>query len=82
MVYSVYIKYYDELNTRTRVDSCFVIGESYLDITQQMSTYYGNNCIEEIHIESISPDNFIVFKEEDKDIFTKTKRMILDDVVW
>ena len=89
MIYSVYVRYYNEYAKPEDQDghgmveaNCFVAGDTINEIVDYMTNYFGEKEIDEIHCKPISPDNFIEFRGTDKNLFNKIESDIIKNVVW
>lgn len=89
MIYSVYVRYYNEYAKESDKNdyglvevNCFVAGETINDVITTMTDYYGENEIDKISCEAISPDNFIEFRGKDRKVFTMIENDIKENVMW
>lgn len=85
MMFIAHIKFYSEYSTKeNQIESrnCFVPGNDMCDVIHMMEDYYGKNDIEEITIKAFSPDNFLEFTEEDRDLFSSVQYVLGKEVVW
>ena len=82
MIYSANIKYYDDFIMDSKEVDCFIVSETYSEAMAQMVEFYGEDFIEQISLELISPDNFIVYDGTHSFSFADTKAMIIENTVW
>lgn len=81
MIYSVKTVYYDEFDKCDATKCCFVNGESAKEVMEQIESYYGEDNIEKVEIECISPYGFIEFEEGDI-TFEMLREKIKEDAIW
>ena len=89
MIYSVYVRYYNEYaesedkNENGMVEvNCFVAGDTINEVITQMTDYYGEEEIDKITCEAIGPDHFIEFRGKDRKVFAMIENDIKENVVW
>ena len=89
MIYSVYVRYYDEYAKPENQDgygmveaNCFVAGDTINEVITTMTDYFGEKEIDKISCEPISPDNFIAFHGKDRQAFAKIEADLKEIVVW
>ena len=61
--YKFVVKYVEECNYTTRVAKGYVIGESFVDITEKISRYYGDKNIEDLYFEWENDEEVIVVED-------------------
>lgn len=81
MIYSVKTVYYNEFDKCDTTKYCFIIGGSAKEVVEQIESYYGEDNIEKVEIECISPYGFIEFKEGDI-TFEMLCAKIKEDAIW
>lgn len=82
MMYIAKITVYDPDDNDMRKEQLFISGHDYSDVTDKLINYYGENELEDMFISLFSPDDFIVFDEEDKHLFEIVKDKLEKKVVW
>lgn len=82
MIYEVKVEHYEEWDEKMVKSSMFVYADTIVEAVQQASNYYGEKCLESIEVRPFSPDNFLVFEEENTDLFTTVRDTLEREVVW
>ena len=82
MIYVATVKYYEEWDDVMKTAYMFVAAESTVKAVQQISDYYGENCLEDITLAPFSPDDFIFVGEEYDELFHDFALHAGDNVVW
>ena len=89
MIYSVYVRYYNEYAKLEDQDgygmvevNCFVAGDTINEVITTMTDYFGEKEIDKISCEPISPDNFLEFRGKDRKAFAMIEADIKENVVW
>lgn len=82
MIFIVKVEHYEEWDEKIKSSSMFVCADSIVEAVQQVSDYYGENTLESVDVRPFSPDNFLVFTEEDEELFNTVKRHLEGDIIW
>lgn len=82
MIFEVKVEYHEEWDEKIESSSIFVCADSVIKAVQQVSNYYGENILESIDVRPFSPDNFLIFTEEDEELFRIVKHHLEENVVW
>ena len=64
MIYVATVKHYEEWDDKMVTSYMFVAAESTVKAVQQISDFYGENCLEDITLAPFSSDNFLFVNEE------------------
>ena len=84
MIYVATVKHYEEWNNKETTSYMFVCADSTVKAVEQISNYYGEECLEDITLAPFSPDNFLEFDNSlhDRDLFEAIKETLNDRIVW
>ena len=82
MIYEVKVEHYEEWDEKMVKSYMFVCADTIVEVAQQVSDYYGEKCLESIEVRPFSPDNFLIFNEEDEELFSIVKHHLEEDIVW
>ena len=82
MIYEVKVEHYEEWDEKMVKSSMFVCADTIVEVAQQVSDYYGEECLESIEVRPFSPDNFLIFDEQNKELFTTVRDTLEREVVW
>lgn len=82
MIYVATVKHYEEWDNVIKTAHMFIAAESIVKAVQQISDYYGENCLEDITLAPFSPDNFLFVGDEFDELFHDFALHAGDNVVW
>ena len=82
MIYVATVKHYEEWDNKMITSYMFVSADSIVKAVEQVSNYYGEECLEDITLAPFSPDNFIFLNEEYDELFHDFALHAGDNVVW
>lgn len=82
MTYVAYIEYYREWDEKMTAANLFITANTLTEAVNKLSSYYGEEYLERIDIKSFSPDDFIIFKDENTELFNAVKSAIEPDIIW
>ena len=82
MIYVATVKHYVEWNEKMATAHMFIAADSTVKAVQQISDYYGENCLEDITLAPFSPDDFLFVDEEFDELFHDFALHAGDNVVW
>lgn len=82
MVFCFYVEFYDEFENRNKEVRGFIVGENFSETLNTLVKYYGEDAIEKVELEIFGPDAFLVFEEEDTDIFNTVKEHLKEKIIW
>lgn len=80
MTFAVKVEHYISEEAKVEKSSLFVMAKDMHDVINKMNNYFES--IESISIEYFSPDDFILFDEEDKHLFEIVKYKLEKKVIW
>lgn len=82
MIYVATVEHYQEWNEEKVTSFMFVCADSTVKAVQQISDYYGEECLEDITLSPFSPDNFLLLNGNDDELFHDFALHAGDNVVW
>ena len=82
MIYVAYIERYEEWDQKMVTANLFVTANTLAEAIHKLSDYYGEEYLERVDIKSFSPDDFLVFKDEDTELFDMVKSKLEPDIIW
>ena len=82
MIYVATVKHYEEWDNKMITSYMFVCADSIVKAVEQVSNYYGEECLEDITLVPFSPDNFLFVNEEYDELFHDFALHASDNVVW
>ena len=82
MIYVATVKHYEEWDNKMITSYMFVCADSIVKAVEQVSNYYGEECLEDITLVPFSPDNFLFVNEEYDELFHDFALHAGDNVVW
>ena len=81
MMYKAKVKYYE--NDCAEVNHFLIInGESYLNVMERIIDYYKDGNLESVSLSVIAPEDFIIFEENEKDLFAKVTTVVEGNAGW
>lgn len=81
-MYKAKVTFFEELEDKTKTHRLFVSGENYQDALEQITNYYSEDTIESFSLAPFSPDNFIIFEQEQKELFKQVAKTLSDKIIW
>ena len=82
MIFEVKVEHYEEWDQKIKPSFMFVCADSIVEAVQQVSDYYGEKTLESVDVRPFSPDNFLVFNEEDEELFGTVNHHLAEDIIW
>lgn len=82
MILIVKVEHYEEWDEKVKPSFMFVCADSIVEAVQQVSDCYGGNNLESVDVRPFSPDNFLVFNEEDEELFGIVKHHLEENIIW
>ena len=82
MIYVATVKHYEEWDDKMVTSYMFVAAESTVKAVQEISDFYGENCLEDITLAPFSSDNFLFVNEEYNELFHDFALHAGDNVIW
>ena len=82
MIFTVTVNYYNDNTTKLEANHLFVFADTLKDVAEKVSEYYGEDQIDLLEIVPYSPDDFIIFDEEDEHLFYEIKDCLCEKIIW
>jgi len=85
MVYKVVVNYYDDFDKKEEKKGLFLIAESYTNVINKLTDYFGEEDLLEIKVTPWSPDDFVQFDLDNPDedwLFNKVDSDIRKNIIW
>lgn len=82
MIYVATVEHYQDWDEKKTTSFMFVWANSTVKAVEQISDYYGEECLEDITISPFSPNDFIFLNEEYNELFHDFALHAGDNVVW
>lgn len=82
MIYVATVEHYQEWDNVKVTSFMFICADSTVKAVEQISNYYGEECLEDITLSPFSPDNFIFLNENYDELFHDFALHAGDNVVW
>lgn len=82
MIYKVTAEHYEEWDDKMVTSFMFVCADSTVKAIQEVSNYYGENCLEDVTISPFSPDNFLVVDKDCDELFHDFALHAGNSVCW
>lgn len=82
MIYVATVEHYRDWEEKKITSFMFVCADSTVKAVEQISNYYGEECLEDVTISPFSPDNFIFLDEEYDELFHDFALHTGDNVCW
>ena len=80
MIYQATVEHYEEWDDQMVTDYMFIAANSTVKAVEQVSNYFGENCLEAITISPFSPDDFLIVSNEE--LFHGFALHAGDNVCW
>ena len=82
MMFTAKVKYYQEVSGDVKTHNIFVTGDTFREVVEKISEFYGETNLESISVNSFSPDNMLIFEPEREELFTMVESTLAKDVIW
>ena len=82
MIYQATVEHYQEWSEEVVTSFMFVCADSTVKAVEQVSDYYGEQCLEDITISPFSPDNFLIINDDYSYLFHDFALHAGDNVCW
>ena len=82
MIFKATVEHYQEWNEEMVTDYMFVAAVSIVKAVEQISNYFGENCLDSIQVTPFSPDDFLVLDSKFKGVFDDFALHAGDNVCW
>lgn len=85
MVFKAEVRYIEEYNVmgEPEVAWLFVAADTMREAVSKISDYFGEDCVDKISIEPISPNEMLLFENaEGLEIFNKAASYLEENTLW
>ena len=83
MFFTADISFFNEVKEDVDINHLFVCAENLVEATEQITGWYGEECIESINITVFSPYDMLIFESnEDEILYFKVKDSLGEKVIW
>ena len=82
MIFTATVNYYNDDTMNVEPEYLFVCADTLKDVTEKISEFYGEDQIDSLEIAPFSPDDMLIFREEEEDLFYEVKDTLGEKVVW
>ena len=83
MFFTADISFFNEVEEKVDINHLFVCAENLVEATEQITGWYGEECIESINITVFSPYDMLIFESnEDEMLYFKVKDSLGEKVIW
>ena len=82
MIFIATVNYYNDDTMNVEPEHLFVCADTLKDVTEKISEFYGEDQIDSLEIAPFSPDDMLIFGEEEEDLFYEVKNTLGEKVVW
>ena len=83
MFFTADVRYYNEVIEKDDLNHLFVCAENLVEAIEQITWWYGEECIESINITVFSPYNMLIFEsDEDETLYFNVKDSLGEKVIW
>lgn len=82
MIFVVEVEYYNDCDNVEVTSKLFVTADTFCEAAIKIVDYYGEENMYSLHIDSFSPDNFLIFDAEDTHLFEVVKDKLGEKIIW
>ena len=83
MIFTADVSFFNEVEEEVDVNHLFVCAENLVEATEQITGWYGEECVDSINIAVFSPYNMLIFKSDgDEMLYFNVKDSIGKKVIW
>ena len=83
MIFTADVSFFNEVEEEVDVNHLFVCAENLVGATEQITGWYGEECIDSINIAVFSPYDMLIFKSnEDEMSYFNVKDSLGEKVIW
>ena len=83
MIFTADVSFFNEVEEEVDVNHLFVCAENLVEATEQITGWYGEECIDSINIAVFSPYDMLIFKSnEDEMSYFNIKDSLGEKVIW
>ena len=82
MMYKAMVKYFEKDECVEVKHYLIISGKDYLDAMEKIIDYYQDDNVESVSLSAIAPEDFIIFEENEKNLFTKVANSAEENAGW
>ena len=83
MLFTADIIFFNEAKEERDVNHLFVCAENLVEATEQITGWYGEECIDSINFAVFSPCDMLIFESnEDETLYFNVKDSLGEKVIW
>lgn len=82
MMFTATVNYYNDDTMNVETEHLFVCADTFKGVTEKVSEFYGEDQIDSLEIAPFSPDDMLIFNEEDEDLFYDVRDQLAEQIVW
>ena len=83
MIFTADVSFFNEVKEEVDVNHLFVCAENLVEAIEQITGWYGEECIESINITVFSPYDMLIFEsDEDETLYFNVKDSLGEKVIW
>ena len=85
MIFKVVVDWYNDFDTKEETVGLFLMADTYNDVINKVTAYFGEENLNELKIAPWSPDDFVKFELDNVDenwLFHKVDKDIGDNIIW
>lgn len=83
MFFTADVRHYNEVTEKDDLHHLFVCAESLVEATEQITGWYGEECIKSINIAVFSPYNMLIFESDHEEtLYFHVKDSLGEKVIW
>lgn len=83
MFFTADVRHYNEVIEKEDLHHLFVCAKSLVEATEQITGWYGEECIDSINITAFSPYDMLIFESDgDEMLYFNVKDSLGEKVIW
>lgn len=83
MIFTADVSFFNEVEEEVDVNHLFVCAENLVEAIEQITGWYGEECVESINITGFSPYDMLIFESDgDEMLYFNVKDSLGEKVIW
>ena len=82
MIFTATVNYYNDDTMNVEPNHLFICADTLKDVAEKVSEFYGEDQIDSLEIIPFSPDDMLIFREENEELFYEVREALSEEVVW
>lgn len=83
MIFTADVSFFNEIKEEVDVNHLFVCAENLVEATEQITGWYGEECVDSINIMVFSPYDMLIFESDgDEMLYFNVKDSLGEKVIW